>query len=590
MPVITDPLGLERRTPGAYTAAKAINSLPGGVKPFQIPVLLAGATQGYPYDVVSKQFTGEPEISPFRELKTARDVRALFGAGSDMAIAFEQATRPGTAGLPYAWCVCLSDLTRASAIVTSSGPTTQLTLYGKLFGVAPGWNKITWTGGVWTTTPWKHFSLLTANGGSSATRIYVADNSWIRAGMVVEVGDNNSTNVERTVVSKGQELSSTGQKLYWVELDDTLGAAMDTAQYAAVAYYDTTVTEVSDTFTTGAELFDFLNSSSCSYWRAKKESSYTGALPISISTATPLKDISAWSTVTDGTSPAPTASDVDDFITLMDDTGSQDLRAAAQAIPRLYLLAMSDSAGHAAMRDWAITQRTDGYAIQVVTGCAWGDTDLAATDSTNPTYRAGLLNSEDMILCAGGLDYLPAYLSTAAQVFGYRARGGISHNLTRDKIFGSVFERRWSETAIDTLLEGGVLAVKQWNDQTGTYYGIAQGLNTLQANDTAWNDDSTTCLAQQRDIVDFILLDQKLNCTGSLVGNDSVNKAAVRAIVLARATIYESQNLIVPGSFSILSVTLNSAANGWDVQTCFTAVATVDFITVLNNVLIGEGE
>jgi len=582
--------GIERRRPDVYTDAQAINNLPGGVRAFQIPVMLAGAVQGYPYDVVSKQFTGEPAISPFRRLDSTRNVRALFGSASDMAIAFEQATKPGTSGLPYAWCVCISDLTRASVPVTSTGPVTQLTIYGKLFGVAPGWNKIKWTGGVFTTTPWKHFSLLTVNGGSTDTRIYVSDNSWARAGMAVEVGDNDTANVPLNVVSKGEELSSTGQKRYWIELDDALGAAFTTAQYGAVAYYDTTVTEVSDAFTTGNELVDFLNGASCSYWRAKKESGFTGALPITVGTSTPLKDISAWGTVVDGTSPAPTSSDVDDFITLMDATGTSDLTALTNASARLYHLATSDSTAHTAMRAWAVLRRAAGYPIAVVTGCAWGDTSTSASDSTSSIYRAGLLNSQDVMLCAGGVDYLAPYLSTAAQVFGYRARGGISHNLTRDKIVATVHEKRWSDTEQDLLLDGGVLFCRQFLDNTGAYYAFAQGLNTLQANDLAWNfDDNTTSLAQQRDIVDFILLDQKLNCTGALLGNDFVDQSAVRAVVLARAKIYERLNLIVTGTFQVQSITLNTAGNGWDVVTCFTPVATTDFLTILNNVLIGEG-
>lgn len=588
MPVITFR-GRQHRRPDAYVDAQAINNLPGGVQPFQIPVMLAGAVQGYPYDVGDHLITGEAAISPFRRMETTSDAKALFGAASDMAVAFQQAKRPESSGLPYAWCVCLSALTRASVVVTSTGPVSQITVYGKLFGVPGGWNKITWTGGVWTTTPWKHLSLFTANAGSTATRIYVSDNSWAREGMVLEVGDNDTANAERTVVSKGEELSSTGQKLYWIELDSAVGASLTTAQYAAAAYYDTTRTEASDTLATGQELVDFLNSSDCTYWRAKKESGFTSAVPITVGTATPLKDISAWGTVTDGTSPAPTSSDVDDFITLMDATGSTDLRTLVNGVPRLYYLASSDSTAHASMRDWAIVQRDAGYPIQVVTGCAWGDVDLTADDNTNPTVRAAALDSQDMQLCAGGVDYLPAYISTAAQVFGYRARGGISHNLTKDKVFGSVFEKRWSDTNLDTLLAGGVTCIRQWITSGGAHYGLTQGNNTLQANDIAWNDsDNTTCLAQQRDIVDYIMLDQRLYATQNLVGEDYVPEAAVRAVLLGRASVYAGQNLIVADSFKITSIALNDAANGWDAVTCFTAVPTVDFITVLNNVLLAE--
>lgn len=580
--------GLDIYIPGVYVATDVVSNLPGASRAFQVPVLLAGADQGYPYTVQDDVYPHEGTVYPWRRMDRSANVRTFYNKGSDMDVAYGWAKK---GGLPYAWCVCLSALTRASVIATSTGPVNQLTIYGKLFGTPGGWHKITWTGGVFTVTPWKHWTRLTVNAASGDYRVYVADNSWAYEGMVVEIGDNDTANAEKTIAAKGQEIGDDGQVLYWIEFSATVGASITTAQYGAVAFYKEADAEVSDTLTTGQDIIDFLENES-DYLGAVRHANYTGAAPAAVATATPLKDISAWGTVTDGTSPAPTATDVEDFLAQLDAGQLDAWRASADALPRVFCLALDDSSAHATAATWAAEQRADGYPVLFVTGVGWGDTVIGAGDNTAPEFRTAALDSQDMALCVMGLNRLPSYLSLAPYVWGYIASGGVNHNLTKDRILASHFETRWSKADLETLIRAGVITLRQFVTASAIYQGIAQGLNTLQANATAWNagTNGTTPLINQRDIADFIALDLRLSITDKLLGEDSVSKSDVTGAALARGRIYEAQGYIEAGSFKVVSIALNSAGNGWDVEACFKPITTVDFITITATILVGEDE
>lgn len=580
--------GVEIYVPGAYATTLVSSSLAGPQRAFQVPILLAGAHMGYPYDVADKLVTGESDPLAAQRCATGNAVATLYGADSDMARAFAQAKRHD---LPFAYCVCLSALTRASVIVTSTGPVTQFTLYPRLFGTAPGYHKIKWASGVLTTQPWKHFSHLTANASSSATRIYVRDNSWAYAGLAVEVGDNNSANVAAAVVDKGQEIDSSGQVTYWIELDTALGGVYTTAEYAAVVAYGT-ATEVSDTFTTCQALIDYLNTSS-QYWRAVKATgTFTDAVPIAVSSLTPLKDISAWGTVTDGTSPAVVDSDVQDTFTWFEETGNAAIQTASGGlIPRLFLLANSSATAHGYARDYAVNRREPGenrFPVAIVTGCAWGDTAVGADDSTDPVYRAGVLDHQDIQLVANGRDRLAACLSTAAQIWGLRAAGGVSHNLTGDELKGEP-ETVWTEADRESLIRGGVTTDKLWVALGRSYYGVAQGNNTLQDNLVSWNESTAdTPLAQQRDIVDYIQQTQARTATTYLVGREGVSSTKARLVYQTMAKQFEVDGLIEPDSYTLTSVARNATDTGWDVRDAFSPIGTTDFIHTITTIRIGE--
>lgn len=579
--------GVRIYVPGVYGSARVSSDLKGPTRAFQVPVLLADGWQGYPYDLEDKRLTGETARLPVERLGDLTDVRALYGADSDMARAFAQAKR---VGLPYALCLNTSPLTRASVLVTSSGPVSQFTVYPRLLGTAPGWHKITWTGGVWTTTPWRHFSPLTADAASGDTRVYVRDNSWAYEGLTVEIGDNDTANAEREVVSVGTEINASGQTLYWIELDSAVGAAFTAAQYGAVATYQGARTEASGALSTGQELVDFLNDDS-RYWRAVKHANFTSAAPIAVATATPLKDISAWGTVTDGTSPAGSSTDVGNVLDWLRDGGNAEIIRVEDLIPRLFLLATESADAHTLAATYATAMReqiVDRYPVQFVTGCAWGDTDAAANDSSNPAYRAGIIDHQDVVLVGGGLDGLAPYLSTAAQVWGLIARGGILHNLTGDELKGTP-ETRWTAAELSDLIEGGVLTYRMCVTHRGNYLGIAQGCNTLQNNATSWvNGLNETPLVMQRNVVDFIELDKRLLLMGDVWGVDAVDAALVRSKLIARAKGWEAQGLIEEESYAIGSVTQNSTGSGWDVTDSYSPPVTADFINLTTTIKVGS--
>lgn len=580
--------GVERFVPDVYTASKVVSNLPGATRAFQVPVLLASADQGYPYNVASLVEAAEGTVVPWRKMTRSSDVRALYGKASDMDVAFNYGKK---GGLPYAWAVCLSALTRASVIATSTGPVNQIKLFSQLFGAPGGWHKLSWTSSTLTVQPWKHWSKLVADAATGDYRVYVTDNTWIYVGMAVEIGDNATANASKTVTAKGQEIQSDGTIRYWVEFSATVGADIATADYAAIAYYDTADQTASGTLSTTQAVIDFINDAS-EVFGAVKHADYTGATLLTVTSLTSLKDISAWGTVTAGTSPAATSSDVDDFLTQLDGDGVDNLdawRADANALPRLFCLVLADSDAHNLLVTWAQEQRADGYPVAFVTGCDWGDIVLGAGDDTDPAYRAASLNSQDITLCALGLDRLPAVLSLAPYVWGYRANGGVNHNLTKDRINATALETRWSAADLDTLVQAGVLSLRQFITNEAIFQGVIQGLSTLQANASAWNTgvDATTPLLNQRDIADFIFLDLKLYVTGKLLGEDQVTKLDVTGAALARGRGYETQGYIESGSFKVVSVELNSAGNGWDVEACFVPITTTDFITITTTILVG---
>jgi len=579
--------GVRIYIPGVYGTARVSSSLEGPARSFHVPVLLADAWQGYPYDLEDKLLTGETARLPTERLGDLTDVRDLYGADSDMAIAFGQGKR---VGLPYALCLCTSPLTRASGLVTSTGPVNQFTVYPRLLGAAPGWHKITWTsGGVWTTTPWRNFSPLTANAASGDTRVYVRDNSWAYEGLTVEIGDNDTANAEREIVSVGTEINAAGQKLYWIELDSAVGAAFTTAQYGAVATYQGSRTESSGTLTTGQELVDYLNDES-KYWRVVKHANFTSAMPIAVATALPLKDIAAWGTITDGTAPAGSSTDVGNILDWLTDGGNSEIIRVEDLIPRLFLLASENTAAHTLLVTYAAAMREQDAArfpVQLITGCGWGNIDTAANDSDNPAVRALGIDSQDVVLVAGGLDLLAPYLSTAAQVWGLIASGGLVHNLTGDQLKGTP-ETRWSTSQLEGLIRGGVLTYRMCVTGRGNYLGIAQGCNTLQNNATSWvNGTNETPLVMQRNIVDFVEQDKRLLLMGDVWGADAVDAALVRSKLLARAKSWEATGLIKEATYAIGDVAQNSTGSGWDVTDSYEPPVTTDFINLTTTIKVG---
>jgi len=587
MPSITTPQGQTQYIPGVYSDFEVVSDLPGPLPEWHVPVVMAGAEEGYPFDVKDTMYDHET-LSQWRVIGTASAARSFYGADSDMGQAFKWGKR---GGLPRAYAVCMSALVRASVLGTKTGPGDEFYVAALKYGAPGGHIKIKLTGGTaLEVTPLKHYSRLTQNGTTGDTRIYVRDNVWVKDGQTLSIGDNNSANVDYTVSSKGTSLDSGGQVIYWIELTSALLADITTAEYGLIVEYNESGKETPDTFADGTAMLDWLQDGSSKLLTGSAHGSNTGAALIAVSTATALKDITAWSTVVGGASPAPTSTDYSDFITDLDASEWDAFAESEQVIPQAFLVVDPSSTIHASMNDFAAAKRTEGYPISVTTGCEWGDTDPTAGDDTDPSYRAGVLNSENLMLVAGGINWLAPYLSHAPQVFGRRIGGGIPHNLTNDDLSYAQLEYRWDERNSGELTDLHKAGVCTYRLDVGTSirWRISQGLSTLQDNSSAWNEsDATSPLVMQRDLADFIQYVIKRDLDGTQVGADQVDADTIAGVLVRRA----EKSLVKGGyvtEFSITSVTKNASGAGWDVEWRVVLPLTTDYITVVTTIHITE--
>lgn len=584
----TAPDGSTVYVPGVYSLLKVVANLPGPVPEFQIPIIIGAADEArYPADfAATKQDVEDPHI-PFLGLGTSSAVKTAFGPDSDLARATVYAKRHG---LPFAFFVAINGLTRASVLVTSSGPTTQGTLFSKKYGAIGGHIKVQVVGGNdLAITPIKRYSMTTRNASSGATRLYVKDSSWLIAGDTITVGDNNSANADYTVDSVGTELDTVGQVAHYIELTSALAADITTAQYGVVLQYDDDKVEEPATFGSLQEMIDWLNQES-DYLGFQKGGSYTGAGIVPLASATPLKEIAAWSTVTAGTTPAATSGDHSDFITLLDASAWDEFAINQQVIPQAFLILEQDSDFHVLYRDWATSKRDMGEAISVTAGCAWGDTDMSASDDTNPAVRAAALNSQDFMLAAGGLDKVAAYLSLAPAIFGRRIEGGIGHNLTNDELIYTEVEKMWNERGsgeLTTLHKKGV-ATYRLSTSRGVQMRISQGLSTLQGAASSWDEvTAKTPLVMQRDLADFCDRVLRDDLDGTQIGGDEVDPSTIAAVVVRRAqkTLLKRSYI---SEFKITNIELADNGAGYNVDWSIRLRTTNDYIGLTTSILIGE--
>lgn len=573
--------------PGVYTAQDVVDDLPGASPEFMVPIIAGSAHEGVPYNVGSLKYAEEGDVSPFVFSGTSSHARGYWGRASDIGRAWAFAKRHG---LPEAYSVCLSALTRASVLAQSTGPVNEFTIYAKKYGAPGGYIKLKIASGTTIEViPVKHFAMLTANLSATATRVYVTNNDWVQVGMPITIGSNTVAAASKTVTAKGYEIGSDGLIDYWVEINTAVGGAgLATSGYALICFHDTTKTETSSALTTGQQLVDWFNDES-DYLGAHKHANFTNATLVALGTSTCIKDISAWSTVAVGTSPAATSSDWDAFITAMDASLWDDFALRYQKLPQAFLALDSSSTVQQAMRDWGLARRDAGTPISIITGCAWGDTVIGAGNDTAPEFRSAALNSQDFALCAGGIDREPAYISLAAAVFGRRVSGGVGHNLTNDELIYSEVEKRWDETnsgQLTTLHRAGVITYRLSTSGNSIRYVISQGISTLQSNDNAWNDDTEdTPLLMQRDIADYIDKDLIAGLDGSQVGADEVDPSTIAAVFRKRADRHLRNKLIT--EWAINSITLNATGTGYDVNWSVRTRVTNDFISVTTRILVG---
>jgi len=307
--------------------------------------------------------------------------------------------------------------------------------------------------------------------------------------------------------------------------------------------------------------------------------------------AVAIKDVAAaWTGTTAGTSPAVSSGDHTAFIEDLDDAEWDNFLARHQIIPQAFLVVDSSSTNQGSWRDWAVTKRAEGYPVSITAGCAWGDTVIDAGNDTAPEFRSAALNSQDVMLCAGGLDRLAAYLSFAPAVFGRRIEGGIGHNLTNDDLVYSEVEKRWDERVsghLTKLHKFGVVTYRMRGSRPYRYV-ISQGLSTLQNNSAAWNEGSDdTCLVMQRDLADYIDRVLKEDLDGKQLGADKVTPATISAVIFRKAQVLKERRGLIT-DFTINSVTLDASGNGYNVEWAVKLPTTTDFITCTTQILVGE--
>jgi hypothetical protein len=588
MPQITAPDGSTQYIPGVYTDVRVRSSLPGPLPEFQIPVLMASAWEGVPYNYDTLKEDIEPASGGFLPMGTDSAVSEEYGPESDLHRAMRFAKRHG---LPSAYVVSLSALTRASVVVTSTGPVNEFTLLPKSFGAIRGHIKVKMDATSIEFTPVKNYTPLAAAAAGGDTRLQVAHNGWIREGMEVVIGANDVANTTHTVDRVIEELGADGRPEFYIELTAAVGAALAMGQYPVVLEYDEQSKESFAPASGGAQdVIDAITENS-QLMLASKHLDFSGSAILPQAVAAALKDSATWATPVGGTSPAAAAADVTAFIAQMNSGAWEAFALKYQVLPQAYLLSMADSTAHLSMRDYAIAERNRGFPISVTVGTEWGDTDLAAVDDTNPTVRAGALNSQDVALCVGGMDGEPAFISYAAAVWGRRMEGGIKHNLTNDELLYSTLEVQWDEinsAELTALHKAGCVAYR-----LGTFgafrFLISQGLNTVQDNGgLIWNEvTKQTWSLTPRDIVDFVDRVLKEDLNRSQVGADETTAQSIAQVLVRRA----EKSLINRGILTehrIDTITVNEGGSGFDVEQSYKTAQLVDYITVLSNIVIGE--
>lgn len=585
MPSITLPNGRKKYIPGVYFDTKIRSSLPGPLPSFMVPVIMGSAWEGKPYNADSLVFASETRPGAFTFCGTADLAGELYGRGSDIHRAFVWAQRHG---LPGAYVVSLSALTRAS-IIADATSVNQATVYAKKFGAPGNWIKVSFTGGTLTVQGLKNFAFLRSNLSGTGTRVELkGDTSWIVEGGTYSIGDNSTTIGTVTVARKLTEYDSAGQPFTVIETTAAFGSAITTALYAMVAEYAVGSEEVISGITTGQLFIDLINLQS-QLIGAHKHANFTNATPDTIATLTPLKQVATWLTFTAGISPAAGSADVTAWVSLMNTVGWEDFLLRYKDAPQAYLLAMGDSTSHGLMRDYALAERNRGWPISVTTGVRWGDTVVASGTDTDPKFRTAALNSQDVALCAPGLDYEAAYLSMAGAIFGRRISGGPGHNLTNDELLFSVLEDRWNEInggELTTLLRAGVCTVKLSVGRT-IRYRVAEGVSTLQSNEVLWNPSTKdTWSLMSRDLADFVNRVLYVDLEEDIVGADGVTASVIAATLRLRA-----EKVLIPNGYiteyTITSIALNAGGNGYDVRQSARYPSPIDFVFIENTILVG---
>lgn len=589
MPRFIDPNGIARWVPGVYSTIKVRRDLPGPLPEFHIPIMVADAEQGHPFDAQSSKEDDENDFPAFQLVVNSGDAAEYFGKDSQVGKAMRWAKRHG---LPFCWVITASQLTRASVIATSGSTTVDETKFYPLkWGAPGGYIKLRSAAGTnLEITPLANYAMFTQNVGATDTRVYVKGNEWATEGKTLTLGDDATTAFTKVVKASGSHLDSNGQTVYWIDFTTAVGSALTTANYGLVCEYNEDAKEVTDTYAAdiGQSIIDWVKDNS-QVLGATAQGTFTSAALDALGTATAIKDIAAWGTASGGDSPAATSGRHDSLITAFDSSIWEDFMLRAQAVARTFYVSDETTTVQEAWRDWAKARRTAGEPVSMDFGCGWGDHVLNAGDSTDPIFRAASLNDQDCALWAGGLDREGANLSLAAAVWALRIAGGVGHNLTGDDLIYSEIERRWDERGSGelTALHKAGVGTYRLRKSAPYRYTVSQGLNTYQTNLVDWNESTaTTPLIMQRDLADYVDRSFQEVMYDEQLGVDEVSPATIGASLNRRREQLEKAGRIRSGR--ITSIELDASGNGYNVGWSVRLPKTGDFIGGTTTIVIDD--
>ena len=291
-----------------------------------------------------------------------------------------------------------------------------------------------------------------------------------------------------------------------------------------------------------------------------------------------------------GTDPAPTTDDYDNIITALPDWISEyDIRLICVVCS---LASADQHAVYQSFRDLAISQRTAGKPIQIICGGNTGDIVPGAGDTTAPEFRAGIYNSQDVMLVSPGIDSLAPYVSSAPAVLGLLNGNNIAHNLTRDTIVAATLEKKYTTSQLETLIDGGVIVFSF----DKAIFRVAKGVNTLQANDATWNvAGKTTYLPMQRSICDYILkyfkedLESFIGADG-ILKNQIASRCAYNWDVLKNSfdpsLFGENSDDVFGNGLPYLTEKITAVAEGWQVYIALVPATETNYIGLTVQVIV----
>ena len=494
--------------PGAFAVTKILQLGGQNLPVFNVGVIIGKQMKGAPYTQGTGSTpaqTADLFIQPYSD---ANDLIADYGDEGDCDITafFNQAKKQG-AGTVFV--LGGAPTTKMSGgVVPNAEAVTAITVASRGFGAQFNDIQLTIAASVHTIIPPKNVTFLSADSGTGTT-ISVKNVKPYHVGETIYLVDNAYAAPVAKVIDGIDTLNSA------LTLHTAVAASALVANYARIFQMDTDNQEVSGALTTVPAVQNF-------YATSANLSAVCAAgislMPVTLA-ATFVGDLTS---AIKATSPAMTATDWQ-AIAAAFPRWNEEFAIANKFYMRVIGLVTSDAANQASFSALAVSMRTNGRPVAIVTGAA-----LSVADASVPALTLAL-NSDDVQFAARGLDGVAAYKSLAGQLFGIRLANSVAHNQTNDEIVCSTVEKAYSQldAALTTLCNAGAVVPVM----TKTGYKVSQGLTTYQDHSTTFNPASRkTYLVMCRDLADFSLR-ATLEVLDAQVGADGVTAPVLSAVV-----------------------------------------------------------